>query len=325
MILILVSIIFIVVIALAFPIIKIFHSSSVFREPPAAHLPVLTHNLYRHVEVLSSEIGSRSFKEHEKLTQAQKYIEGFLKDLDITYSLQSYPVEGKLYNNIIVTLPGINNPPQTVVIGAHYDTVANTPGADDNASGVAVLLEMCRMLKGHVPGKTIKMVFFTLEEPPVFNTEEMGSWMFAKEAKDCGENISLMISLDMVGYYSNKAKGQQFPLPFMNLFYPTKPDFILIAGDTLSQCEIKLTCDALKEVCDFRVESLTVQRYFPGVRLSDNSSFWKMGFKAMMITDTALYRNPNYHNPQDTIDTLDFDKMTDLCEGLAKTIKKISR
>ena len=128
----------------------------------------------------------------------------------------------------------MNNPPETIIIGAHYDTILDTPGADDNASGVAVLLEMCRALHNDSPGKTIKLVFFTLEEPPVFDTEKMGSWIFARDARARGENIILMISLDMLGYYNDNEKRQQYPLPLMNLFFPTTPNFIVVAGDTPS-------------------------------------------------------------------------------------------
>jgi len=314
-----------IAIIILFPIIKIFHTSSVCRKPPEDHLPELTHNLYRHVAVLSKEIGSRSLKEYENISKAQNYIETFLQGICFPYELQSYVVNGKTYSNVIAALPGSDNPPQTIVIGAHYDTILDIPGADDNASAVAVLLEMCRALQNYSPGKTIKLVFFTLEEPPIFDTEKMGSWIFAKDAKKRGEEICFMISLDMLGYYSDKEKGQQFPLPLTNMFYPTTPNFILVVGDTSSRHMVTLTADKIRQACTLNVESLTVPRFFPGIKLSDNLSFWKMGYKALMITDTAFFRNPNYHTTKDVIDTLNFDKMTSLCEGLVAMTKDLSR
>ena len=307
------------------PLIKIRRTSSTTGKPPEPHRPELTHNLYRHVEVLSREIGSRSLQEYGKMKQAQTYIETFLREAGIFYEIQDYKVNGKSYGNVVVTLPGKKNPPQTIVVGAHYDTIPNTPGADDNASAVSLLLEMCRSLRDYAPDNTIKLVFFTLEEPPVFDTRNMGSYVFAKDAKKRNEDIKLMICLEMIGYYNNREKGQEFPLPLMNLFYPTTPDFVLVIGDIASKSLTVLTGDKIRQASGLQVKTLTVPRFFPGIKLSDHSSFWKNGYRAIMITDTGFYRNPNYHNSKDTIDTLDFDKITALYEGMVKTVKDLSR
>ena len=311
---------------IVFPMIKIAHTPSEIKDVPHPDSLSLTHHLYRHVEVLSSEIGSRSLNEVDKIDRARNYIETCLLEGGLPYVRQDYQYYNKkTYSNIIVTRPGRAEPAETIVIGAHYDTISTTPGADDNASAVAVLLEMCLALKDYLPDKTLKLVFFTLEEPPVFDTKKMGSYVFAEDAKKRGENIYAMISLEMLGYYSNRKKGQQFPLPFMNMFYPTTPDFILIVGDSASRHFVELTGDNLRQASDVQVETLTVPRYFPGITLSDNSSFWKMGYNAIMITDTGFYRNPNYHSPKDTIGTLDFHKMTSLCLGLVETIKVLCK
>jgi Zn-dependent M28 family amino/carboxypeptidase len=152
----------------------------------------------------------------------------------------------------------------------------------------------------------------------------MGSWVFASDARARGENITLMISLDMLGYYNDNEKRQQYPLPLMDLFYSNTPNFVVVAGDTPCRHLVASTADHIRQACDFRVEDLTVPRFFPGIKLSDNLSFWKMGYKAMMITDTGFYRNPNYHTEQDTIETLNFDKLTSLCEGLVAMTKALS-
>ena len=315
----------IILVIITRPLIKIRNTRSTSGKLPEPHNPEITHNLHRHVEILCNEIGSRSVYEYEKIVKTKQYLEFCLRKLGIPYVLQEFVFKDKTFSNIIVTMHGSSSFPETIVIGAHYDTVFDTPGADDNASAVSVLLEMCRVLKGYSPGKTIKLVFFTLEEPPAFNTEYMGSYVFAKDAKKRNEKIHLMIALEMLGYYSEDKKRQEYPLPLMKFFYPTTPNFVLVVGNLLSKHMVKSTGDKLNKACDFRVETLTVPHFFPGVRLSDNASFWKMGFKAIMITDTAFYRNPNYHTPQDTIDTLDFDKMTCLCAGLVEAAKELSQ
>ena len=307
------------------PLIKIRCTSSMTGEPPEAHRPQITHNLYRHVEVLSREIGSRSVHECGKLKQAQTYIETCLREYGMAGEAQDYTVNGKTYSNVVVTLPGTKNPPQTIVIGAHYDTVADTPGADDNASAVSLLLEICRALRGYSPDNTVKLVFFTLEEPPVYDTRNMGSYVFARDAKERDEDIKLMICLEMIGYYNHRGKGQEFPLPLMNLFYSPVPDFVLVIGDIASRKMVLLTGDTIGRASGLRVETLAVPQFFSGIKLSDHSSFWKNGYRAIMITDTAFYRNPNYHTSGDTIDTLDFNKMTALCEGMVQTVRAISR
>jgi Zn-dependent M28 family amino/carboxypeptidase len=314
----------IILIIITRPLIKIRNTKSTSGKLPEPHNPEITHNLHRHVEVLCNEIGSRSVYEYEKIVQAKQYLEFCLLKLEVPYVLQEFMRKDKAFANIIVTLNGTNKSPETIVIGAHYDTVFNTPGADDNASAISVLLEMCRILKGYSPGKTIKLVFFTLEEPPAFNTQYMGSYIFARDAKKRGEKIHLMIALEMLGYFSEDKNKQEFPFLLMRLFYPTTPNFILVVGNLASKHLVKLTGDKLNKVCDLQVETLTVPSFFPGVGLSDNGSFWKMGFNAIMITDTAIYRNPNYHTTHDSIDTLDFNKMTSLCEGLVEAIKELS-
>jgi hypothetical protein len=315
----------IILIIVVRPLIKIRNTPSTSGNLPQPHNPEMTHNLHRHVESLCNEIGSRSAYEYEKIVKAKQYLEFCLLKLGIPYVLQEFLMKDKIFSNIIVTMHGRNKSPETIVIGAHYDTIFKSPGADDNASAVSVLLEMCRVLKDYVPGKTIKLVFFTLEEPPAFNTQFMGSYVFAKDAKKRGEKIHLMIALEMLGYYSEDKKKQEYPLPLMSLFYPTTPNFVLVVGNLASRHMVKLAGDTLKNACIPPVETLIVPGFFPNVRLSDNSSFWKMGFKAVMITDTAMYRNPNYHSAKDTIDTLDFDKMTSLCKGLVALTKDLSR
>jgi Zn-dependent M28 family amino/carboxypeptidase len=168
------------------------------------------------------------------------------------------------------------------------------------------------------------LIFFFLEEPPVFRTEHMGSYVYAKEAKARNENITAMICLEMVGYYTNKKDGQTFPLPLMSMMFSTTPNFIAVVGNLRSRSLVEKVKNSLLKASRVPVETLTSVSFIPGVDLSDHRSFWKMGYPAMMITDTAFYRNPNYHTEHDTIDTLDFNTMADLLKGLLQAAKDLT-
>jgi hypothetical protein len=309
---------------LIYSVLKIRSSASISVSRPTSTHVGDVHQLYTHVEHLSVTIGSRSLYEYDKIEDTKRYIVSCLKTFGYIPTLQNYDYEGKTFSNIIVSIPGVQYPDETVIIGAHYDSVYGTPGADDNASAVAVLLEMCRALKSVSPGRTLKLIFFFLEEPPVFRTEHMGSYVYAKEAKARNENITAMICLEMVGYYSDKKDGQTFPLPLMSMMYSTTPDFIAVVGNLKSRSLVDKIKNSLLKASRIPVETLTSVSFVPGVDLSDHRSFWKMGYPAVMITDTAFYRNPNYHTENDTIDTLDFNTMADLLKGLLQAAKDLT-
>ncbi|MCX5843746.1 MAG: M20/M25/M40 family metallo-hydrolase [Deltaproteobacteria bacterium] len=309
---------------LIYSVLKIRSSASISVSRPTSNHVGDVHQLYTHVEHLSVTIGSRSIYEYDKIEDTKRYIVSCLKTFGYIPTLQNYDYEGKTFSNIIVSIPGVKYPDETVIIGAHYDTVYGTPGADDNASAVAVLLEVCRALKSISPGRTLKLIFFFLEEPPVFRTEHMGSYVYAKEAKARNENIKAMICLEMVGYYSDKKDGQTFPLPLMSMMFSTTPNFIAVVGNLKSRNLVDKVKNSLLKVSPIPVETLISVSFVPGVDLSDHRSFWKMGYPAVMITDTSFYRNPNYHTENDTIDTLDFNTMADLLKGLLQTAKDLT-
>jgi hypothetical protein len=309
---------------LIYSVLKIRSSASISVSRPTSTHVGDVHQLYTHVEHLSVTIGSRSLYEYDKIEDTKRYIVSCLKTFGYIPTLQNYDYEGKTFSNIIVSIPGVQYPDEAVIVGAHYDSVYGTPGADDNASAVAVLLEMCRALKSVSPGRTLKLIFFFLEEPPVFRTEHMGSYVYAKEAKARNENITAMICLEMVGYYSDKKDGQTFPLPLMSMMYSTTPDFIAVVGNLKSRSLVDKIKNSLLKASRIPVETLTSVSFVPGVDLSDHRSFWKMGYPAVMITDTAFYRNPNYHTENDTIDTLDFNTMADLLKGLLQAAKDLT-
>lgn len=280
--------------------------------------------LAQHVRCLSVGIGSRSVYEYHKIEETKKYLCSSLEGMGYRPQLQDYEYRGRIYSNIIVSLQGRKEPGETVIIGAHYDTVRGTPGADDNASAVALLLEICRGMKDDAPSRTLKMIFFVLEEPPAYNTKVMGSYIYAKAAKARGEDIRAMISLEMLGYFGDQKGGQAYPLPLMNLIYPSTPDFVALIGDLQSRDLVSRIKDSLEKGSDIPVETLSTTRLVPGGSLSDHRSFWKMGYPAVMITDTAFYRNPCYHGSGDTIETLDFQKMLSLLGGLIQVARDLA-
>ncbi len=280
--------------------------------------------LYKHVARLSVAIGSRSIFEYDKLMAAKEYILACLKAMGYRPALQDYSYQGRIFSNITASLPGKTHPEEVVVIGAHFDTVIGSPGADDNASGVATLLEMCRLLKNAAPERTLEMVFFTLEEPPLFRSEYMGSLVYARAAKKEKKKIIAMLSLEMLGYYSDQHGKQSFPAPLMNLLYPSTPNFIAVVGDLSSRSLAQRVTSSLRQKQGIMVESLSTFSFLPGIDFSDHRSFWKMGYPAVMITDTAFYRNPNYHTEEDKPETLDFPRMSRLLEALVATAQDLT-
>jgi len=272
--------------------------------------------LYDHVHHLSVAIGSRSVLEEDRLDRTKEYILAALRDQGIPVARQTVEYEGRPHHNLIVTIEGVERRGETVIIGAHYDTIEGTPGADDNASAVAVLLELCRALRDFRPQRTIKLIFFTLEEPPAFSTSRMGSAVYAAQARERGETIHGMIALEMVGYYTDEEGSQAFPLPGMGQVYSNRGNFIGVVGNVPSRELVQSVAGALRRASSLPVESLAAPAVVPGISFSDHGSFWKMGYRAVMITDTAFYRNPNYHTARDTIETLRFDRMAELLRGM---------
>lgn len=310
---------------LVWPVLKVrWFAPTVTHSPTGSGLQGDEARLYEHVRHLSVRIGSRSFYEYGNMEEAKKYIRSTLEGMGYRPEMQDYLYDGKTFSNIIVTIGGTRKPWGTVIIGAHYDTVPGTPGADDNASAVAVLLEMCRSLKKDAPSRTLKLIFFVLEEPPHYNTKVMGSAVYARAAKARGEDIHIMLSLEMVGYFSDKEGGQSFPLPLMGLIFPTTPNFLAVVGDWGSRGLVKKIKSSVEKSSGIPVETLSTSPYVPGVALSDHNSFWKEGYPAAMVTDTAFYRNPNYHSSRDTIDTLNFQKMTGVLRGLVQAARDLA-
>ncbi|MGH7274356.1 MAG: M28 family peptidase [Nitrospiria bacterium] len=252
---------------------------------------------------------------YENLQAAGHYINETLRGHGYSVEYQPYLVEGKEVRNLIATHPARHLHEERIVIGAHYDTVDGSPGADDNASGVSGLLELARLLSGRPSAKTLKFIAFTNEEPPFFRTRQMGSRVYARRAKEQGEKIVAMICLEMIGYYRDRKGSQQYP-PGLGFFYSDTGNFISIVGHLRYRSLLRKIKVAFQEHSALPVESIAGIGLIPGVDFSDHASFWREGYPAVMITDTAYYRHPHYHSVSDTIVTLDYQRMAEVVKGL---------
>ena len=269
------------------------------------------------VRVLACEIGVRSFQDREHLIMTAGYISGELASFGYDVTRQTFHYRGHSYDNLIAELPGTSLLESILVIGAHYDTVRTTPGADDNASGVAGLLGLARLLSGTRPDKTIRFVFFCLEEPPTYRTKNMGSYHYARSLKEKKDKVEGMICLEMIGYFSDQEGSQHYPVPFMNLKFPWAGSYISMVGNLRSRRFTREIAEAFRKKTDLPVITLNAPAIVIGIDFSDHWSFGKFGYNALMVTDTAFYRNPNYHAASDLPETLDFDRMAKVVEGLA--------
>jgi len=278
----------------------------------------LAEKLKQHVFVLSHQIGDRSIFAYDKLNKAADYITKQFKDYGYQVEFQTYQVQGKTVKNIIATKLGRKNPDEIVIVGAHYDTCYN-PGADDNASSVASLLELAKLIAEQPVARTIKFIAFVNEEPPFHRTKNMGSVVYAKRAKQEKENIKGVIILESIGFYSNKPKSQRYP-PIFGFFYPNKGNFIAVVGNFRSKSLVKKVTAIFKQHSSLPIESFTTFGFVPGVTWSDHWAFWKQGYLAVMLTDTAFYRNPNYHKQSDTYETLDYKSMAEMVKGLTSVL-----
>ncbi len=285
----------------------------------------LQQNLYRHIQVLSEEIGERSLARYANLERAADYIRDYLNSLGYRVQEQVYRRGERDYRNLVAELPGSALPGEIIVVGAHYDTVVDTPGADDNASGVAGLLELARLSQGLKFKRTLRFVAFSLEEPPVFGTQYMGSMVYARRARQQGDNITAMLCLESIGYYRKEVESQEYPLPLMNLFYPERGNFIAVVGDFPCWRLVRRVVRSLKKGAQVPVETLLSPSFVRGVDFSDHASFWKEGYPALMITDSAMYRNPHYHQPSDTLQTLDFDLLAEVVKGVFHAIQVLAK
>jgi len=288
----------------------------------------LTARLRRHVDFLAGEIGERDVFQKQKQIQVLDYIQAEFTKAEYrprrleyrSKALWNIP-DGTSFFNIEATLgEGGSSKGKIWIVGAHHDTFPGTPGADDNASGVAVLLELARIMKKERTNREIRFVAFGTEEPPSFNTRNMGSHHYARSLKDQGLQVECMISLEMLGYYNSQPGSQHYP-PLLRFFFPDTGHFIGLVSNLSSRHILKKCKLAWTAGSDFPLVTAVLPPGLSSVAMSDQLNFWDAGFPALLLTDTAFYRNPHYHQHTDTPDTLNYENMAEITKSLAAILR----
>ncbi|MFC1844287.1 M28 family peptidase [Thermodesulfobacteriota bacterium] len=283
----------------------------------------ISSDLHKHVNKLAGKIGERNIWLPAKLNAAAAYIEKIWLEQDYKVRHQEYDARGVKSVNLEVEIPGTSHAGEIVLIGAHYDSVLGCPGANDNGTGVAALLEISRLLGSRKFARTIRLVAFTNEEPPFFLRRDMGSKVYASRARKRKENIVAMLSLETMGYYSEAPFSQSYPFPF-NFFYPQTANFIGFVGNLGSRHLVKQSLEAFRRHTKFPSEGTAAPGWITGIGWSDHWSFWREGYRAIMVTDTALFRYEHYHTPEDTPDKIDYNRLARVTEGLSEVVVELA-
>jgi Zn-dependent M28 family amino/carboxypeptidase len=270
---------------------------------------------------LAVEIGERHVRKPERLAAAALFVEESMRHSGLTPIAQEYVVAGVPCRNLESVVLGREAPTETVVVGAHYDSAIGTPGADDNASGVAVLLYLAAVARREPPRRTVRFVAFVNEEPPYFRTRDMGSVRYADAIDKNGLNVVAMLSLETMGYYVDGPKSQAYPQP-LDWVFPDVGNFIAFTGNSASAALIRSTVGSFRKETPFPALGAALAGSAGGLELSDHWAFSRRGIPALMVTDTAMHRNPHYHHQTDTIDGIDFGRLARVAEGLARVIRQ---
>jgi Zn-dependent M28 family amino/carboxypeptidase len=279
--------------------------------------------LEAHVRKLSVELSPRDVTHLDNLDRAAAYIAGELTLAGGSVSEQGYRVENQSYRNVIARFGP--DTPERIVVGAHYDSAGPLPGADDNASGVAGLIELARLLGAQPPAMRIDLVAFSTEEPPYFRTTGMGSSVHAQLLRKENVSVRAMFSLEMIGYFSDAHGSQHLPAGVLSAFYPSTGNFIGVVGRMSDGLLVRRVKSAMSAASPLPVYSISAPSFIPGVDFSDQLNYWHAGYSAVMITDTAFYRNRNYHTGQDTAEKLDYKRMAMVVEGVYAAVTDLAR
>ena len=312
------------------PIILVYFATNMPGETLVSDLLPLTQSqkessrrLEQNVTQLAGEIGERNYGVPKAYNTTADFIAETFRESGLV------PYEEELgdklqFRNIIAEHYGTSLPDEVIIVGAHYDTVWLSSGADDNASGVAVMLEIARQLKTMQLSRTIRFVAFANEEYPHFLTDYMGSLFHAKRSYEREDKIMAMLSLEMLGYFSDDADSQSYPAP-LSWFYPDKANFIAFVSDFSSRHLLKKCIGIFRESMTFPSEGLTAPvALIPDIRRSDHAAFWRYNYPAFMLTDTAAYRNSAYHNAKDVPDSLDYGAMARITTGLIAVLAELA-
>ncbi len=277
----------------------------------------LARELQRDVDKLSTEIGERNVDHPAELARAADYVFEQLSATKLHVERQTYVVKGVQCQNILAHAPG--PAPATFVVGAHYDSAQGTPGADDNATGVAALLALARRFADKPHEHSLVFAAFTNEEPPWFKTSDMGSVRVARLLVERKVELRGMMSLETLGYYRDQPGSQRYPTP-LNWFYPDRGNFVAFVGNLRSRDLVRRSIRVFRESEPFPSEGAALPDVLPGISWSDHWAFWQQDVPGVMVTDTAPFRNSNYHEPSDRAEELDFERLARVVRGLEKVV-----
>ncbi len=267
------------------------------------------------LELLAGEIGERNIQQYTNLCAAADFIQLSFEQAGYEVKRQSYEVAGRTCYNIEVEISGNVKANEIVIVGAHYDTVFDCPGANDNASGVAALLALARAFSGKEISRSLRFVAFVNEEPPFFQSGMMGSMVYAKRCRERCEKIVAMLSLETIGYYSEQPGSQRYPFP-VGFFYPSTGNFVAFVSNLPSRWLVRKVVASFRRQVQFPSEGGSWPGIIPGIGWSDQWAFWRMGYPALMVTDTAPFRYPYYHTEQDTPDKIAYEHLSRVVVGL---------
>lgn len=279
-------------------------------------------DLERYLDTLVTRIGERNTRRPEKLESAAVWIESTLGQSNIGFDVgrQEYEAGGMKVRNLIAELPGTSRRDEIVVVGAHYDTVPGSPGANDNGTGVAAMIALAQAFAGDPQERTIRFVAFVNEEPPYFHTEQMGSLVYARKCRERSDDIKAMIAIETIGYYSDEPGSQQYP-PGLEGKFPETGNFLAFVGNAASRFIVDSAEAAFARGCDIPAVAGVFPEGTSGVSWSDHWSFWQNGYFALMVTDTAPFRYPHYHEASDTVEKVDMERFTEAVKGLEAVVR----
>lgn len=283
----------------------------------------LADELKRDVTMMAVDYEKRNTHNPDILAATATFIHESFREPGYAPEIQQYAADGVSCQNIAVNVTGSKADAGVIVVGAHYDAEPGSPGANDNASGTSALLALARRFVDSTPRRTLRFVAFVNEEPPWFQTDRMGNVVYARRCKKEGEQIVAMIALETIGYYSVKPYSQNYPFP-LNYVYPSRGNFFAVVGDLGSRTMVREVMRCFRKNARFPSQGGAFPASFPGVGWSDHWSFWKFGYPAVMLTDTAPFRYPHYHAEEDTPHKIDYEKTARVVAGLERVIREMT-
>lgn len=290
-------------------------------EPLTAHEQELRTRLAHDVQVLAGEIGERNFLRSDALAKASNWVQEQMSAAGYAVDRQPFEWDRRTFENLVVERRGTTQADQVVIVGAHYDSALGTPGANDNASGVASMLALARAFASRPVARTLRFVAFVNEEPPYYYTDGMGSVRYARRCRERNENVVAMVSLETMGCFSDEPNSQRYPAPGLAIAYPTTGNFIAFVGNLGSRRLVQELVGRFRENTRFPSEGAALPGWVPGVGWSDHWSFWQAGYAGVMVTDTAPFRYRHYHQAEDTPDKVDHERLARVVAGLEVVVE----